>query len=348
MDKKKLDNGEISYLCEELSILIHSGVSVGDGLSMLAEEETSDVRRGLLSGLASAVDGGATLAAALRDSGRFPDYVCGLLETGERAGRTEEALAALSRHYEDRVRLDRQIKSALLYPAILLVIMLAVIVILLVQVLPVFNEVYSYLGGSLTGIAGGLYAFGQALDHAMPVLCALLGIVVVFLAAFAASYKFRERVMSLWRRVMGDRGISRRINTARFAQSLSIGMSSGMPIEEALSLAASLLDHVPTAKARCLDCKKRIEDGAPMAAAMRDSGVLPRTECHLLELGIKSGAGDVAISEIARRLSEESETALEARVAAVEPALVMVTSVLVGVILLSVMLPLMNIMTAIG
>ena len=348
MEKKKLSNEEISSLCQGLSLLLHAGIGAGDGLSLLAEEEPEGPSRELLLSMAEQVDEGASLAEAFRASERFPDYVCGLVEVGEQGGRMEEALAALSRHYEDRVRLNHQVRSALLYPAILLVIMLAVIVVLLVRVLPVFNEVYASLGGSLTGIAGGLLAFGQALDAAMPVLCVVLGAVVVFLAVFAATPSFRDKVMGLWRNRMGDKGVSRKINTARFAQSLSMGLSSGLPVEEALSMAAGLLESVPPAKARCLDCLKRLEEGESLSAAMKASEVLPRAECSLLELGLRSGTGDAAMEQIARRLSEDSEMALEEKVGQVGPALVMVTSVLVGLILLSVMIPLMNIMASIG
>lgn len=348
MSKKMLTNSEISAFCLGLSLLIHSGVGVGDGLALLAEEETDGEYRDMLKGLSESADSGVSLAEAVKTSGRFPGYVCGLLEVGEKSGRTEEALSALARYYEDRARLDHQIKTALLYPAILLVIMLAVIAVLLIRVLPVFNEVYAYLGASLTGIAGGLLSLGRALDAAMPVLLVILGIVVVLIILFAAVPAFREKLTGFWRRRMGDKGVSKKINTACFAQSLSMGLSSGLPLEEALSLAGSLLDDVPAAKARCEDCQKRIESGESLSAAMKASGALPNTECRLLELGLRSGTGDAAMEQIARRLSEESEIALEESVARVEPALVMVTSALVGIILLAVMLPLMNIMTSIG
>lgn len=348
MAVRVLTNNEISGFCLGLSLLIHSGVGVGDGLALLAEEEPEGEHKKLLTELADSADSGISLAEAVRASGRFPDYVCGLLEVGEKSGRTEEALSALARYYEDRARLDHQVKTALLYPSILLIIMLAVIVVLLIKVLPVFNEVYSYLGASLTGIAGGLLALGRALDKAMPVLCVILGLIVVFLVLFSAVSSFRERITATWRKKMGDKGVSRKINTACFAQSLSMGLSSGLPIEEALSLAGSLLDGVPAAKKRCEDCKKRIENGESLSAAMKASGALPSAECRILELGLRSGTGDSAMEQIARRLSEESDISLEESVARVEPALVMVTSVLVGIILLAVMLPLMNIMTTIG
>lgn len=348
MKNEKMTKEQISSLCLELSLLLHAGIGVGDGLTLLAEEAPLAADKTLLTALASRVDGGAPLAEALRDAACFPAYVSGLVEVGERSGRTEEALAALARYYEDRFRLDRRIRSALLYPAVLLLLMLVVIVVLLARVLPVFNEVYASLGGQLTGAAGGLLALGRGLDAAMPVLCGILGLAVAFLAVFAASGGFRERMLALWRRWRGDKGLSRRMATARFAQALAMGLQSGLPLEEALPLAGKLQGDLPAAQARCADSLARLERGEELAAALRDAGVLPAAACRLLALGQRSGTGDMVMAEVARRLTEDSETALESAVGRVEPGLVLVSSLLVGMILLSVMLPLMHIMTAIG
>lgn len=347
MKHNSISHGELSSLCLELSMLFHSGVGTGDALTLLAEE-SDPAYQAMLTDMADRVDLGSTLSAAMRETGRFPAYVCGLLEVGERAGRTEEALAALARYYERRARLDRRIKSALLYPAVMLLLMLVVIGVLLMRVLPIFDDVYASLGGRLTGVAGGLLALGRWLDGAMPVLWVLMAAATVFLAAFAAVPSFREKLTALWRGSRGDKGVARKMNDARLAQALSMGMASGMPVEEALELASGLLDDVPQTKERCLDCRARLEQGERLAAAMRESGLLPSRACRLLELGQRSGTGDAAMEKIADDLSEESEAALEDRVSRVEPALVLVCSILVGLILLSVMLPLMHIMSAIG
>ncbi|MBD5118185.1 MAG: type II secretion system F family protein [Clostridiales bacterium] len=347
MKHNSISHGELSSLCLELSMLFHSGVGTGDALTLLAEE-SDPAYQAMLTDMADRVDLGSTLSAAMRETGRFPAYVCGLLEVGERAGRTEEALAALARYYERRARLDRRIKSALLYPAVMLLLMLVVIGVLLMRVLPIFDDVYASLGGRLTGVAGGLLALGRWLDGAMPVLWVLMAAATVFLAAFAAVPSFREKLTALWRGSRGDKGVARKMNDARLAQALSMGMASGMPVEEALELASGLLDDVPQTKERCLDCRARLEQGERLAAAMRESSLLPSRACRLLELGQRSGTGDAAMEKIADDLSEESEAALEDRVSRVEPALVLVCSILVGLILLSVMLPLMHIMSAIG
>lgn len=138
------------------------------------------------------------------------------------------------------------------------------------------------------------------------------------------------------------------MNTARVVQALAMGMSSGLQLEEALDLASNLLEDVPAAKARCLSCRERLEQGLPLSTAMRDSGLLPANACRLLEMGHRSGTMDATMEKIAGDLSENSEAAIEEMVSRIEPALVLVCSLLVGLILLSVVLPLMHIMSAIG
>ena len=341
--KHTLSNDEIASLGMELSLLLHAGVGTGDALSLLSEEGS---RRRLLADMADEVDRGASLASALRTSGALPAYVCGLVEVGEQTGRTEEALAALARYYEDRVRLGRRIRSALLYPAVMLALMLVVIGVLLVKVLPIFDDVYASLGGRLTGVAQGLLLMGRWLEQAMPVLWIVLAAAAALLLIFSVIGPLRRGALSLWRRIFGDRGVSRKLNNARLAQAMAMGMASGLPVEEAVSLSAKLLEG--RARRRCENCQARLEGGESLSAALKGSGLLPANQSRLLELGQRSGAGDASMEKIARDLSEESEAALDALVGWVEPALVLVCSVLVGLILLSVMLPLMHIMSAIG
>lgn len=347
MMEKMISHEEISSLCLELSLLLHAGVGVGDAFALLMDDSDA-VYKDMISGMAKQVDEGMPLSAALKNSGCFPVYVSGLVEVGEQSGRLEEALLALSRYYEYRTRLDRRIRNALLYPAVMLLLMLLVIAVLLVKVLPIFEDVYRSLGGRLTGVAGGLLTLGRMLDRAMPVLWLLLAVLVVFLALFAAVSSFRMKVLTWWRGIWGDKGISRQMNTARLAQAISMGMASGMSLEESVTLAAGLVEDIAGAADRCKDCRTRLEQGETQGNALRDSGLLPAASCHLLELGLKSGSGERSMEKIAGDMAENSEAALEEAVSRVEPALVLVCSALVGLILLSVMLPLMHIISAIG
>jgi len=342
---KVISNEALASVTLELSMLLHAGVGVSDALDLLSREKDY---ASVLVDMPRWADDGLSLAQCFKRSGKFPSYVCGLLEVGERAGRTEEALEALSRYYDSRGRQERRMRSALLYPAVMLVLMLVIIGVLLVKVLPIFDDVYASLGSQLTGVAGGLLLVGRWLDRAMPVLWAVLAVLAVFFFGFAAVGGFRAKVLSLWRGRRGDKGVSRKMNTARLVQALSMGMSSGMGMEQSLELAAELLTDVPDGKERCLACLARMEQGEPFGEAMTNSELLPRSAIRFLELGQRSGTMDQALEKLAQGLSEDSEYAVDAMLSRVEPALVLVCALLVGLILLSVMLPLMHILSAIG
>lgn len=348
MNHLELTNRELSDLCRELALLLHAGVGVADGLYLLAEEEMEQIKKQMLTQLAQRVEEGFFLYQAFEDAACFPVYVTGLLQIGERVGRTEETLNALAAYYEQRERMNRQVRSALTYPAILLLLMMVVIVVLLSQVLPVFNDIYASLGGRLTGVAGGLLLVGQVLDRGMPVLCGILAVVLLVFGAFFLHRGFHNKIITFWNAHWGDRGVSKAMNNARFAQALAMGFSSGLTLEESVDLAALLLKDVPAAVKRCEECRGLLDRGETLAHALDETGLMSTASCRLLTLGMRGGTGDSVMEEIARRMQEEAQMELESKVAKIEPALVLVTSVLVGVILLSVMLPLMNIMTAIG
>ncbi len=348
MKQYVLSHNEISTMCLELAMLLHAGADCADGLAMMAGETTDARQKELLNSMALQMDDGASLAKVVEKSGCFPWEVCAMLKVGELTGRSEEALRGLARYHEHRSLADSRLRSALLYPSILLIVMLAVIVVLLARVLPIFNDVYASLGGQLTGVAGGLLELGRWLNAALPVLCVLMGIIVIVLICFACSDRVRSAILRLWQKKRGDKGLARKMAAARFTQALAMAMSSGLTTDEALDSAGELMAEQPAFHRHVEECRGLIADGSTFAHALRDSGLIPAAECRLLEIGIANGSGDAAMAEIASRLERDSEDALERTLGKVEPTMVVIASLMVGIILLSVMLPLTRIMTAIG
>lgn len=341
---KAFDAGELSSFCMELALLLHAAYPLADGLHLLYEETKHPV----LEQLRTAADEGRQLSEGLTETGAFPTYLCHMVETGERTGRLEQSLRALSQYYENKRQLSRRIRAAILYPAVLLGLMLVVIAVLLTKVLPVFHDVFRQLGGRMTGLAGGLLRFGQSLDTALPFLGLALVLILLFATAVYCLPNLRAKLFGFWQRSFGDRGISRKVAAARFSDALSMGLLSGLPLEEAVRHASALQRENPARSRRMDACLTRLETGAPLAEALQEAELLPATYCRMLSLGLRSGAGDTVMEEIARRMEDEADEAIENLVSRVEPSMVLITSVLVGVILLSVMLPLMNIMSSIG
>ncbi len=347
MDKNKLTNEETDLLCREIELIIRSGLDAGGAMALVAADSDNKTVRKTASELAERLDAGMSLAAAIRSNGAFSEYVCALAEVGETAGKSEEAFRALADHYSRQERLERGLKNALLYPGMLVLVMLAVIVVLFTKVLPVFEDVYARLGAGLGGAAAWMLDVGRALSAAMPLLCLILAAVIVLLALFALSMSFRDRVLAAWRRRFGDKGLGRSLSRARFAGALAMALQSGMNAEEAVSLGGLTLKGTH-AEERCTLCGEKLGRGASLGSALIESDLLPSRSCRLLELGEKGGCADSVMAEIAEKLTEESEDALQKSLGRVEPALVLVCCAIVAVVLLSVMLPLLNIMSAIG
>lgn len=343
----KLSYDEIAYFCRQLALLLHAGIGAADGVFLLAEEETGTYQS-FLKELGKQMDGGEHLSVAMERCGAFPGSFTGMITVGEQTGRLEEVLESMARFYDQRGRSGRQIKNAIAYPAALLALMLMVVGVLLIKVLPVFDGVYHTLGSRLSGVAASLLQLGQLLKGAMPVLFALLAVLVLMILLYGFYEPLRNEVNAWWRKRFGDRGISRRYNNASFARALAMGLGSGLPLETAVEQAGKLLEDVPEAAMRCDRCAELLRSGAELPFAMETSGFLLRAESRMLAVGLKQGNSDQIMENIADRLLEQAEEALENTVAKIEPAMVLLASALVGAILLAVMLPLMNIMAAIG
>lgn len=348
MKKMNLSNDYLSAFCLQISLLLHAGISIGDGLHMLAEDEEDPKVKELLTSLSEQVDDGYQISEVMEKSGCFPDYVVFMARTGEETGRTESAFKALSDYYEEQRRLSERIRSALLYPVILLILMLLIIGVLLIRVLPIFHTVYKQLGGSMTGIAAGLLQLGNVLRAALPVIGIVMGIAVALVLVLYFSDSLRGKLTGWIKRRMGDKGLFRKIGMARFASALSMGMMSGLAIEDAMRTAMGFQEESEKVKAGYEQCLESLEQGEPLAESLKKAEVFPALYCRMLSLGVKSGAGDDIMVEIARRLDDDATSSIDGAVGKIEPTIVIVTSIMVGVILLSVMIPLMNIMASIG
>lgn len=345
MKPRELTNEQICSFCTALEHLIRAGIGLGDALVLMKEGEQEKENRQMLAQMARRADEGAALADVIRESGRFPKDVSAMIEVGQQTGKTEQTLAAVARYYEGRWKMDRYLRSALVYPASLLGVLLAVVVVLLVWVLPIFNDVYARLGSSLAGLAGGLLMLGTALRKAMPVICG----VIVLLGAVLAIKPLRSWFFGLWLRLRGDRGVHRKVLSARFVQAISMAVSSGMSDLQGLELACVLAEgEGKSFRNRCEKCRAAVETGKGLYDALYENDFLSATDRRLLHAGTRSGQGETVLQKISEELMEQTEEALERQTGRIEPVVVTVACVLIGGVLLSVMLPLMHIMTAIG
>lgn len=341
MKKQKPSAQELGSMTLALAQLLHAGIGPADALYLLSEDDPRPQWKTLLRDMARKADSGSTLARCFAETGVFPGYLCTLLSVGEQVGRTEQTLLSLSEYYEAVDRLEKQLRSALTYPVILLTVLLSVLVVLLVWVLPVFDGVYAQLGGGLTGVAGWLLTLGQSIGRALPWLCGLL----VFSGVLLAVPAVRKKLSAYW----ADRGLWAEVNSARFLQAMALGINSGMTPQEAATLASGLAQaDMPAFQARCSRCRTALEENTPLPEALKRSNMLTPAQARLLQAGMRSGQAETSMSYLANSALEQSMDRVAGLAEKIEPAVVIFACVLIGLVLLSVMLPLMNIMNSIG
>ena len=348
MKKLTLSREYLAAFALQMSFLVHAGINMADGIHLLAEDERNPRIKNLMENIALQMDDGVPLSDAMRNSGGFPEYVINMTITGEATGRIETAFQAMAEHYETQRQFNQRIRSAILYPIILMSLMLIIIGILLIKVLPIFESVYQQLGGKLEGIGAGLFRLGQAMNGALPAI----GVIAVAVLALGLiiwySAPVRNCLVRGYKRLFGDRGLTRKVGMARFASALSMGMLSGLLIEDSMRMAMNFHEESPGIRKRYEACLQKLEAGEPLAEALNEAKIFSPLYCRMIAIGVKSGAGDSVMAEIAKRLEIDAMQAIDETVAKIEPTIVIFTSVIVGVILLSVMLPLLNIMSTIA
>lgn len=343
-----LEDLVLSDLFKQIALLMHSGVMVGDALYIIAEDTVEAGLSKLLKQLSSDVQDGTPFSDALKNSGEFSSHSVGLIKTGEQVGQLEETLISLSCYYENKDRRKKKLRDSLTYPSIILSLMVIVIVVLLTQVLPIFNEVYSSLGGSLSGLGRGLLIVGNALGSALPYIGIVLGIVLIVVCIVSIVPSFKAWFNSLISSFFGDSGAYRKMNDASFVQALAVSVASGIPFEESITLAAELFSDNKKARRRCERCIEAVQNGVAFDEALKNCGFLSKASAYMLGLGIRAGKGDETLLDIANRMTQEAEDAINDRLSRIEPTLVISTSLITGIILLTVMLPLIDIMKTIG
>ncbi len=348
MREKVFDASYISAFCMEMYLIIRAGIPFSDGVGLLRDDEQNAQRRTILDQLYTRLELGEPLAEAMRAAGGFPLYVVEMVEIGQKTGHLERVFRALSGYYERMEQLQKSIRNAVTYPAVLMIMMLVVVLVLLVKVLPIFQEVFHQLGAELSPVAKGLMNIGQFLGQYGLIFLAVL-IAVLIVSAVLLRDETRKEQFNNWIQKRSESWeISQLIASSRLADAMVMTLSSGMDIDDSLDMAMRLVPNTAVQE-KITQCKRdMLLDNLSFADASLKNGLFAPLHCRMLSVGFRAGSIDSVMEEVARRCAEQVDDKMESMLNRIEPTLVIIMSVLVGLILLSVMLPLMSIMTAIG
>lgn len=347
VEKTTLSPREISAFCTQMSLLVKAGISVQEGIGIMCEDAQSKVEKELLEQILLLVEEGRPLAFALEQTGCFPKYMIDMLEIGETAGRLEEVLDSLTEYYERSQAISKSIRSAVTYPIIMIVMMAVVIGVLVIKVLPIFRQVFAQLGTELSAFSQNVMQFGSVAGAAAGVIIALILLLILAMMVMRTSKKGRESLSHLFSVLPGTRSLSEKISSGRFASAMALMLSSGLDTDQSLEMAQQLIED-PRMQQKVSSLKQHLEDGQSFPEALASTAIFSGVYARMVVVGFRTGAVDAVMSKIARNYEDEVNDKISSIISILEPTLVAILSVIVGMILLSVMLPLMGIMSSIG
>lgn len=342
--RKELSPAELSRFFSNLELIYHSGLTPTEGFSILVTSARGAEEKKWLEELYESSTQGFPLTESLTRSGGLSDYALSLLFIGEKSGKMEDTCRSLHDYYEKRDELAQALRSALVYPLTMVIMVFVVVLVLLTQAMPVFDQVFNQLGFEMTGLAGTLLSVGQMLRSSALYISAVLAVLVVAILILRALPVGKRLFNSLYENAPFTSDISYKLSLQRFAYAMATMINSGIDIEVALSLAEPLMEN-KRAREKVVEIRAQIEKAAGFQTAIEKSNLFPPEAMSVLTVGFRTGSDAGAFDQVGTSIGNSTERRIEGLVGAIEPALVGLMCVVVGVILLSVMLPLLGVLS---
>ncbi len=344
---KRFSSDEISIFCDHIATLLGSGISLYEGVSVLCGETEEGDTKAVLHEIEMSLQARRSLSQALGKTGAFPEYMVHMVSVGEASGSIEQVMHSLSAYYEREGRVKSGIRSAVTYPAILFLIIAVILWALVFRILPLFETMYQELSAEVESTSGSLMSFGVNAGIAAAVLVGLLALVTLFLFLAYRTKRGARLIKDVMYHFPATKGMASQISIGRFISSMALMLPSGMDTIKALDLAMETMDN-PGVLAKVKECRELAGKGHPLEDAIQQSKLITGMDRSIILVAAKSGNLDSAFIKLGERYNEEASALLNKAAACVETVLVLFLALLIGFVLLSVMLPLMNIISFIG
>jgi type IV pilus assembly protein PilC len=341
----KVKTKELAIFTRQFSVMIDAGLPLVQCLEALGVQQENKVFQSVLQAVRNEVEGGSTLAFAMRQHPRvFDDLYTNMIAAGEAGGILDTILQRLSSYIEKAVKLKRAVKSAMVYPVVVLTIAVGVIILILWKVVPIFSNLFASMSVSLPlptriVIAGSNFV-GRYIIFIIPAFVAL----GYAFKRYYSTENGRKLVDGALLKVPVLGSVLRKIAVARFSRTLSTLISSGVPILEGLEITAKTAGNVIVQEA-IMKTRDSIEEGKTIVEPLRDSGVFPTMVVQMVGVGEQTGALDTMLTKVAEFFEDEVDAAVADLLTAIEPIMILVLGFIVGGIVISMYLPLFSLIS---
>ncbi len=328
----------------QFATMIDAGLPLVQCLEILSNQEPNKVFQAALKDIKATVEQGATFSDALRRHPKiFDDLFVNLVQAGEVGGILDTILTRLAVYIEKRVKLARQVRGALAYPTAVIVILVIVVFVLMTWVIPAFEGMFAEFGAkdALPGLTKMVIALSKAFVSYLPLI--ILGGIGAF---FGGSYFYRtprgKRIVHrLMLRLPVIGNVLEKVAVSRFTRTLGTLLASGVPILDALDIVAKTAGNVIVEEG-LMYARARISEGKNMAEPLAEIKVFPGMVVQMVAVGEQTGALDTMLNKIADFYEDEVDVAVSSLTSLLEPILMVIVGAVVGVVLVSMYLPIFS------
>jgi type IV pilus assembly protein PilC len=338
--RKKVKQKEIAVFTRQFSVMLNAGMPLVQGLDAIAQKHPNEAFKTVLNQVRSDVESGSTLSAALgRHPKVFDSLYTNMVAAGETGGILDTILQRLSVFIEKIVKLKSAVRSAMIYPSVILTVAVGVVIVILWKVVPVFRSLFEGFDVALPLLTRFVIAVSEIVERFAIYSVFVIAAGVFAFLKFYKTDKGRHTVDSLLLKcpILGD--ILRKIGVARFTRTLATLLTSGVPILEGLDITAKTAGNA-ILEDTILTLRQRIEEGGTMAEPMRHSGFFPPMVTQMVSVGESTGEMDTMLVKVADFYEEEVDVVVANLLTILEPVLMVFLGVVVGGIVIAMYLPL--------
>jgi type IV pilus assembly protein PilC len=343
-----ISNKEIAIFTRQFSVMIDAGLPLVQCLEILGSQQENRTFQKILFQVRQDVETGSTLADALRKHPKaFDDLYCNMVAAGEAGGILDTILQRLSTYIEKIVKLRSAVRSALVYPVAVILIAVAVVWIILWKVIPTFATLFEGLGASLPLPTRITIAMSNFIGAWWWLIFAAIGVTIFALVRYHKTYKGRRVLDGLLLKAPVLGMVLRKIAVARFCRTLGTLVSSGVPILEGLEITARTSGNAIIEDA-IMATRRSVEEGKTISEPLKSSDVFPPMVVQMVAVGEQTGALETMLSKIADFYEDEVDEATANLLALLEPVMICVLGVVIGGIVISMYLPMFDLISKIG
>lgn len=344
---KKIKLKDISLFCKQMSVMLNSGIPLNNAVDILEQQTDAKNLKASLKVISKGLKEGNQLSKSLiEQNGLFPDLLIRMVQAGEKTGKLDEVLERMSEHYNKELKTSRQIRGAMIYPAVLAFLAVAATLVLLYVVIPNFSGIFEQSGVALPLPTRIVLAASNFVQSYWYILFGGVGLLVFLFLRYRSTEAGRYQLDQLKLKMPVVKGPMQKIVTARFASTLATLTSAGIPLVEAIDSAAATTNNaVVIDKLRIAN--EGLQKGERLTGMLTSTGLFPPMMLSMVKIGEESGSLESMLNKTSDFYEEELEAAIKQLLSLLEPAMIIVMGVIIGGIVASVMLPMFEIANAV-